>query len=84
MSQDPFGDLKDCSEAHLRVLDDYLESHSYLKGYELTTVDIDACDSLMGRKSGLHWPDFPHLDRWRNHINSFNADVFRKVAINHA
>eukprot|EP00917_Polyrhabdina_sp_WS-2016_P027395 GHVP01058496.1.p1 GENE.GHVP01058496.1~~GHVP01058496.1.p1 ORF type:complete len:209 (+),score=62.34 GHVP01058496.1:421-1047(+) len=63
-----FGDLT--KEKGLMKLNDYLETRSYIEGYEGTVADLVVLESL------LSCPDFkkyPHASRWYEHIVALSS-----------
>ena len=66
-------DLEKCSEEDINSIEKHLDSNSYLLGYEPSTLDKDAYKSLKTRKFS-NWQDFPNLQRWFCHIDSFSCD----------
>ena len=63
-----FGDLK--SSAGLKTLDDFLQTRSYIEGYQPSQADT----SVFSRLSGKPSTDYAHILRWFNHINSYGAE----------
>jgi seryl-tRNA synthetase len=74
----PVDNLNQCNETTLKTVDDYLVTRSYLLGVEPSLVDSDALKSLKGRKSGVVWPDYPNLQRWVRHMESFSDEDSKK------
>ena len=67
--------LPSSSEISLVQLNAHLETHSYLVGFEPSQHDTHLCQKLT--KQSIEIPsELNHLLRWRNHIQSFNADSF--------
>ena len=66
-------DLEKCSEENIKSIEKHLDSNSYLLGYEPSALDKDAYKSLKTRKFS-NWQDFPNLQRWFCHIESFSSD----------
>ena len=66
-------DLEKCSEEDIKSIERHLDSNSYLLGYEPSALDKDAYKSLKTRKFS-NWQDFPNLQRWFCHIESFSSD----------
>ena len=65
--------MEKCSEDNLKSVENHLESNSYLIGYEPSQFDKEACKGLKTRKFE-NWQDFPNLQRWFSHIDSFTVD----------
>ena len=66
-------DLEKCSEENIKSIEKHLDSNSYLIGYEPSTLDTKAYKSLKTRNFS-NWQDFPNLQRWFCHIESFSSD----------
>ena len=66
-------DLEKCSEESIKSIERHLDSNSYLIGYEPSTIDTEAYKSLKTRNFS-NWQDFPNLQRWFCHIESFSSD----------
>ena len=66
-------DLEKCSEENIKSIEKHLDSNSYLIGYEPSTLDTEAYKSLKTRNFS-NWQDFPNLQRWFCHIESFSSD----------
>lgn len=77
----PVDNLNQCNETTLKTVDDYLVTRSYLLGVEPSLVDSDALKSLKGRKSGVVWPDYPNLQRWVRHMESFSDEDSKKFLV---
>ena len=72
--------MKTCNEENILKLEYYLESRSYVLGYEPSSLDRDICIAIKERKISS-WQNLPNVERWFNHIKSFSEDDQRRFTV---
>ena len=73
-------DFKTSNEEKLKALEAYLESRTYLFKYEPSSIDGEVYIGIRDRNLSS-WQNFPNIERWYNHIKSFNDEEQRRFTV---